>query len=129
MTKERNVLDTSLSAVRQPNVFKVTFNLVSTRNLKKVTYTLYEFNHDRLSHKTHNAPVPYPTIRRSEQKFAYLNGVLWDRCIVGFVRLVYFWPILVVSKSRFNFIRYSYTRMENFVLFFVRISHPNMTNF
>ena len=47
-----------------------------------------------LIHKSQNAPVPYPTMVHSEQKCAHfcsewiIVGV-WNRCILGFVKLVY----------------------------------------
>ena len=62
------------------------------------------------SHKSHNAPVPYPTMHHSEQKCAHsvMNGALWvwDGCIVGFVNLVYYvwfkvFVFVVVDKGRF----------------------------
>ena len=42
-------------------------------------------------HKSHNAPVPYSTFQNSNMHMYILNGALWvwDKCIVGFVRLFY----------------------------------------
>ena len=49
-----------------------------------------------LNHKSQNAPVPYPTVQLSEQQemctflFWMLHHGIWNRCLLGFVRLVYF---------------------------------------
>ena len=44
-------------------------------------------------HKSHNAPVLYPTVHHSEENvhIFVLNGALWDmgQVHLGFVRLVY----------------------------------------
>ena len=42
--------------------------------------------------KSHNAPIRYPTMHHSEQKYAQFFSVycgIWDRCIGGFVNLIY----------------------------------------
>ena len=56
------------------------------RNPVAVTDQSYEF---------HNAPIPYPTIHHNGAEmctFLFQNGVLWiwDRCMVGVVRFVYY---------------------------------------
>ena len=50
-----------------------------------------------LIYKSHNAPVPYPTMHDSEQKYTHFWMVhrgIWNGCIMGFVRLVYYgWAV------------------------------------
>ena len=54
-------------------------------------------------HKSHDAPVPYPTMHHSEQKCANFYWCrIWNRCITGFVRLVFksiFWSKMGTQTS------------------------------
>ena len=47
------------------------------------------------SHKTNNAPVPYPTIHHSEQKYVHFCS---DRCIVGYGTGA-LWDLLILVYS------------------------------
>ena len=86
-----------------------------------------QHNQDDLLCKSHNAPVPYPTIHHSEQSrwpavqipqctspishnspfrteicpflFWMVHCGIWDWCIVGFVRLVFTYHIFNSQKS------------------------------
>ena len=61
-----------------------------------------------LIHKSQNAPVPYPTILNWVH-LSLLNGALWDwnRCILRFVKLVYYtWMIWVEVTSTNTNIRH-----------------------
>ena len=52
-----------------------------------------------LIHKSHNTPVPYPTMHHSEQKCVFLFWMvhygIWNRWTMGFVKLVY----LLLSRA------------------------------
>ena len=57
-------------------------------------------------HKSHNAPVPYPTIHHSEQMCTFLFWIMhcgaWDRYIMGFMKLVIFMVLCYQQKMRFK---------------------------
>ena len=93
-------------AIRNRNVYISILNgtLWDMRQVGALCDLWINFTDINLLHKSHNAPIRYPTMHHSEQKCAHFFSVhcrIWDKCIEGFVNLVYcFGPINMPRKLK-----------------------------